>query len=895
MIWKPRNIPSSKVLDDLKTSAYGLSSEESSQRLQKHGANIVPEKKQRHILEIFLEQFSSPLVYILLIISVVSLFLGKYLDAVVIAVIVFVNGLLWCIQEYKAEKSIQALRKMLLVEAKVYRNNALMQIDASLLVPWDIIFVEEGDRIPADARILSPKNFSMIESSLTGESYAVSKNDSVLPEETPVADCKNMIRMSTFVAQGACTAVVTSTWINTIIGQIASDLQSMTGEPSSFQRKVAQLSKHIAIIACIAAFINLIIGRIHGTPRMENIKFAVASLVSWIPEWLPAILALVLAIGAKQLARKNAIVRTLTATETLGAVTTIATDKTWTLTQNTMTIQEMVSASWIQVRIDGSWRSPEGSFYYEEKLVHPTFDPAILFMTKMCSIRHKSVVTHIPEDNTYKVIGDPTEAALNVVWQKAWFTKENLHTEFPLADELSFQAEYKMSASLVSWDDTPTVFALGATEQLLNRCTHRYDGVSTHKLTPAKQQSIQESMVLPSAQWKRVLGLSFKHISRNTIQPEEDFSNMVFVWYIVMTDPLRPEVKDAVEKCQQAWIRILMLTGDHKSTATAIAQELWLLNENSLIYSEEELAEMDEKQLYKILPHLAVCARCTPRRKMQILGMLQKKGEIVAMTGDGVNDAPALKKANVGIAMWKMGTDVARESAEIILMDDNFATIVTAIEHGRIIFNNIKKSCNIALNRIFSGIWCLAGMMMMSETIPFIAIQLLRLNLVTETITGIWLAFEKAEWNELSGRMNTLNEPFISWKTLPFLLVNATAMIALTLGVYYRFISQGSSHLYASTVAFLIIYFTQFFNLFNLRSFSISFFRLNTNRVIRGGMIVSVIFQCLALYWAPLQQILQFSAVPREVFVTMFALSASVLFVGEVYKRINSYRRVHVQ
>jgi len=881
------NLSPNDALTYLASQSVGLSSSTVDQKRQEFWFNELPRAKTTHRVMMFLNQFNNPLVMILLVIGWWSAYMGKIVDTIVIGIVVTLNALIGAIQEYKAQRSITALSSLVIPVAKVFRDGVLIQIPAREIVPGDIISLEEGDTIPADARLISVKNFSTIEASLTWETTSVNKIIDILPESTSLADRKNMVWMGTFVARGSAYALVTATGKYSIIGSIAQTMNTITTSVSNFEIKISGLTKYITLLALAAACITGIIWWFKGFPMIDLVSLSIASLISGIPEWLPAILSLVLAIWARAMAAQHAIVRSLTATETLGAVSVICTDKTGTLTYNTMTVKNIWLPNWDTIYVRGAWWSSLGWFEHKKNPINHTNNPTLdrcLHAATLCS----AAVVHDEWNDTFQIVWDPTEAALVVLGTKAWYSKQSLEPLYRIIDDLPFSSDLKMRATLVTCDDgTNELFVIGASEIVWERSSH----LSTQEWSQLKNDTddhrFHENLMTGTRDAMRLLGIASKKVSDTTINPDH-LTDLVWLGMVWIVDPIRAEVPEAIINCKQAWMRVIMLTWDHKQTAIAIWQRIWLIDDTYTdALSEDEIENLSTQEFADRLTRCNIFARCTPQRKLLILELLQNQGHIVAMTGDGVNDAPALKKAHVGIAMGKIWTDVAREAAQIVLADDNFATIVTAIKHGRIIYNNVRKSANLALNRIIAWIGCIWWIMILGDNLPFIAIQLLWLNLVTETITGIWLAFEWSEGDELKGKPITLSHGLIWSDTLPFLLWNAVLMITLTIGTYRYFVTfTDESAMYSSTAAFLVLYLTQFANLLNLRSFKkgIRELWLFSNPVIIWWIIVSILLQSLALYLPFLQNALQFTALSPLHIGILIILSSLVWLWGEAYK-----------
>jgi P-type Ca2+ transporter type 2C len=868
-----------KVLLNTNSNLEGLSELDASRNIEQFGYNEITKKDTKPAFMIFLQQFNNPLVYILLAVCVISFGLGKIVDGSVVFVVVFVNALVSFVQELKAEQSVKALGGLVVATARVLRDNNILQIPSREVCVGDILILEEGDAICADARIVSVKNFSTSESSLTGESYSIPKNLEVLDEKADLGDRKNMVWSGTFVASGSAKAVVVNTGDFTVIGGIATSVQNIVNE-SEFTKKIGTLGKQISLLALFFAFLNFLVGIAIGKDWQENLVFAISSLVSGIPEGLPAILTLVLAIGANKMSAQNAIVRKLYSTETIGSVNVIATDKTGTLTQNTMTVNQLFTTD-DEVNITGEGWSFEGNLTNTTSTdLGETTHKAL----QIATICNKAKVEFLPEK--IEVIGDPTEAGLYVLGQKAGLSKQNLENQYAILDDYAFNSNLKMRGTVVQNKISGGVemFVVGAGEQVLEKCTHILDKTLINLQDTTKQMWLDKIENL-SQGGVRVLALAYKNFSKNEVD-EVDFCELVFVGMVCLLDPIRPEVPVAVAKCKTSGIRVIMMTGDHKSTALAIAKKANIVdNDCTISYNESDLSAMTDEEFEQAVLECNVFARCTPDRKLRILQTLQKFGQIVAMTGDGVNDGPALKQSDVGISMGIAGTDVARESSEIVLADDNFATIIKAVQWGRVIFNNIQKACLISLNRTLVGMLSILILTIILKDLPFSSVQLLWLNLVTETIIGIGIAFEKGTGEELD-KVHEGNN-ILSLKNMPLLLVNTICMVTVTVGTYYYFNTFNPA--LAQTASFMVLYFSQFWNLFNFRSTTKSVFSIGlfSNTVINIGVVVSLVLQSIVVYTS-LNTFFKFEPLTAVTFAGLLALSSTVLVFGEIYKYLLS-------
>jgi len=889
-----------KTLTEFSSHPEGLTLKEAASRLQKFGANEIPEKKAVHPVFIFLKQFHSWLIYILIGAAVFSFFTGHMFDVYIILAVLLFNACMGFIQESKAEKAIRALKKLVVPFAKVIRGGELFKIPAKELVQGDIILLAQGDRIPADARLLELKNFRTMEAALTGESLPIDKDLKELPEKTPLADQKNMIWLGTFVTVGQAKAIVVATGPKTALGQIAESLEKIEPPKTHFKVKTDLLAKQMAIIAFGCVFILLLVELFISHLGFENaFRFAVAALVSAIPEGLPVVLVIVLAIGAHRMAKKNAIVRNLQATETLGVADVIATDKTGTITQNTMEAEKIILLGQEEITVSGDGWKPKGEFIQKEKVFFPLEN---LRLRKLLHIACICNNARLVKEESYKIIGDPTEGALVVLAEKAGLKKEVLLEKEKIIDDLPFNPELKYGASLaILTEEEATkkeIYVVGAPEAVLEICTS-WLGEKEKKLTLKEKKEILKQIENLAKKGLRVLGLAYKTVSSETEKLAEDLiKNLIFVGVVGMKDPPRPEVKEAIAKAKTAGIRIIMKTGDHKETALAIAREIGLIDEEGigenkypLVLTERELEKLSEKEFDSTVKHVSVFARLTPQMKLKILESLQKQGYIVAMTGDGVNDAPALKRADIGIAMGQIGTDVARESSSMVLADDNFASIINAIEEGRTVFTNVKQVSLFLITTNLAEIATLIisliiGAYLWGETLLIILpVTIIFMNLVTDGFADVALACEPRHENVLKGPPRKKGENILSKDIFPFLVLMVVIMTVLTIFIFKTFMLNDSLEK-ARAGAFAVMAITQLFNVFNMRSLSQSIFKIGffSNKFIVGGQLAAISLITLSLFWQPLAEKFSFEILSLSEFLIIILLSSLVLWVGELYK-----------
>lgn len=762
-----------------------------------------------------------------------------------------------------------------------------MQIDAKHLVPGDIIIIEEGDKIPADARIITATNFRTIESSLTGESSSVDKDINTLKSDTPIGDRRNMVWMSTLCVAGKGTAIVTSTGEQTAIGQIAYEIKNVKEEKSHFEQITDALAKQMGMIALLGSLIIFIVGYfINQIEFREIFLFSIASLVSAIPEGLPAMLTIVLALGASKMAQKKAVVRDLKAAETLGVVNVIATDKTGTLTQNVMNVEVVQLANGDKFNITGKGWTTKGDFLQNNANVNVKDFSSLVKLLKISYLSNSSQIQY--SEDKKNIIGDPTEAALKVLASKSKIV-EDLEEE--IVFDMNFSTDKKYRATIIKSNTGYELFVVGAPEILLKRSAY-YLNNKEEQLIPPKQQEFEDDIKKLSQQSYRAIGFAYKTVNStlNTIE-DEIVKDLTFVGFVGMKDPARPEAKDAVLKAKHAGIRVIMLTGDHKDTAFAIAKEVGIAGNNDQALTEEDLLNMSEEEFSLAAKSVNVFARLTPYTKLRIAKELQQHGYVIAMTGDGVNDAPALKQADIGISMGIIGTDTAREASEIILTDDNFATIVKAIEEGRRVFNNVRRSSTFLVTTNVAEQITILLTILLKLPLPLIPAQILWLNLVTDGVSNIALATEQEHGTELKRAPRKKNEGILTKQTVLFVFAMSVVMMVLTFIFYTRYLPQGIEA--ARTVAFLCMSFTQLFNSFNLRSFSKSVFSLGifSNKFLLYGFLLSVLLNVIAVYTPFFRSLLSFDYIEPITVFTILILSSSVLWLGEVYKFILSRLR----
>jgi len=855
------NKSSKEVIEEFNSSESGLDNDSAKRRLQKYGFNEIKRVRKINALKIFIRQFKSFIIYILLAAVIISLVARENVDAVVIGVILIINAILGFVQEYKAEKAIEALKKLVTFKVKVKRNNRLELIDAMEIVPGDILVAEAGDKIAADARLIAAYNLETQEASLTGESTPVVKTSSILSGKLIISDQKNMLFSGTNASKGKGEAVVTGTGMNTEIGKIAEMIQE--GEKETFlQKKLQYLGKWLGIAVIIITIIVFITGILRNEINIIHmLLIAVALAVAAVPEGLPAVVTICLALGVQRMVKKNVLVRRLPSVETLGSTTVICTDKTGTLTKNEMTVKEIFVNNKI-IHVKGVGYNIKGDFLFNDKKINPK---ETQLLTKIGLLCNDSEL----EGN--EVVGDPTEAALIVSAQKSGLEKE-LKDKIKRINEIPFDSKRKRMTTVHLIDSKKIAFMKGAPDVILNLCSHININGKVKKLDNKKKKDILKKNEQFADDALRVLGFAYKEI-KDKVKEE----NFIFVGLQGMIDPPRDEVIEAVRKCKKAGIRVVMITGDHKNTAVAIGKRIGLKG-NAV--TGEEITDLD-----KIIDNVDIYARVNPEHKVKILETLKKKGEVVAMTGDGVNDAPALKKSDIGIGMNITGTEVAKESSDMLLLDDNFASIVNAIEEGRGIYDNIKKFVEYLLSSNLGEILTIFAAILIGLPLPLVAIQILWINLLTDGFPALALSVDPAEKDVMERKPRKKSEKIITNSAAARIFLVGLIMMLGTLFVFNMFLDN---EIYARTMAFSTLMMFQMFNVLNVRSKYTSFKRLFNNKWLWVAIISSVLLNILVIY-TPLNAYFKTIPLTAVHWIYVVGISSCVLWFGEILKVLRKW------
>ncbi len=761
--------------------ASGLSETEANTRLEKYGPNVLPSGKKRTLFDRLKDQLIDPLVLLLIAASVISAFIGEVVDATAIIVIVVINTIIGVYQEYKAEQALEALKKLSAPVVKVVRDGVVKRVPADALVPGDVILLEAGDKVPADARLVEVFDLMVDESVLTGESQPVFKVSEPMPEDTPVPDRKNMVYMGTVVLKGRAKAVVVATGTATELGKIALSLTEIEEEKTPLQKKMAEFSAKLTLITLVIVVLVFAVGfwraGSHGIKAIvDNFMVAVSLAVAAVPEGLPAVMTLVLAVGVLEMARENAIVKRLAAVETLGSTTEICTDKTGTLTKNEMTVRFVKTPSGGYARVTGEGYEPVGEIEGKDT-------PELQWILKISALCNDAWL-YRDEEGRWVIEGDPTEGALLVLAVKGGVDIEELRRKCPRIGEIPFDSVRKMMTTINRCGNDVYAFSKGAVESVLKVSTRIQVGEEVREITDDDIREILNSAEEMAGRALRVLAFAYKPLESAEMEDVE--SEMIFVGLVGMMDPPRPEVPDAIRTCKTAGVRVAMVTGDHPITAVAIAREIGLIEDGEEeVITGKDLERMGDDELLEVVERVKVFARVTPEHKLRIVNALKARKHIVAMTGDGVNDAPALKRADIGVAMGMRGTEVAKEAADLILLDDNFATIVKAIRRGRIIYDNIRKFVQFLLSCNLGEV----AIVFLSEVIgwgsPFRPIHLLFLNLLTDSFPAIALGVEGPERDVMKRPPRNPEEPLLDRRMSYMMLVTATLITLTILGVYW--------------------------------------------------------------------------------------------------------------
>ncbi|HNT24918.1 MAG TPA: cation-translocating P-type ATPase [Anaerolineales bacterium] len=796
----------------LNTGPEGLNAVEAAKRLLESGPNELQAAHRVSPWEILLEQFKNVLILILLGATLISLFLGHGIESVVIAIIVLFAVVLGFVQEYRAERAIEALRQMAAPTATVLRDKTETKIPAREVVPGDVILLRTGDRVPADARLLETINLQIEEAALTGESVPVEKHTQALEKgDLPVGDRKNLVYAGTAVTYGRGRALVTATGMNTEFGKIAKMLQDVESGKTPLQQNLDKVGTVLARAALVVVAIIVALGLMRGQPFVEMLIFGIALAVAVVPEALPAVVTISLAIGVQKMVKRNALIRRLPAVETLGSTSVICSDKTGTLTKDEMTLRRLYCSGQM-IGISGAGYAPEGAFSVNgSSLGEPL--PALRQMLTAAVLASDTYLVQT-ESGSWDIKGDPTEGALVVAAAKAGLQKDALDAAHPRLQEIPFSSETKRMTTLHDAGGSMTAYAKGAPEVILAGCDFVLTEAGVAPLDDAARQNILAQAQAMAGEALRVLGIA----SKPNVTLETAERGMTFLGLAGMIDPPRPEAKAAIALCSEAGIRPVMITGDHPVTAQAVARELGLLQNGGRVVTGAELDEMSDEQLQSDVEDISVYARVSPSHKLRVVTAWQSRGHIAAMTGDGVNDAPALKKADIGIAMGITGTDVTKEAAAMTLTDDNFASIVAAVEEGRGVFGNIKKYLMYLLSSNIGEIGLMAGSALLGLPLPLTAVQILYVNLATDGLPALALSVDPPEKDLMKRRPRDPRTGIFTRPVITLMVLGGLWSMLINLGLFTWALNAGKSLEEAMTMTFVSLVLIQFFKAYNFRS-----------------------------------------------------------------------------
>jgi Ca2+-transporting ATPase len=804
-------LSSETVFAYLKSTPAGLTGAEAAQRLAEYGPNELQAAHRISPWRILFEQFKNVLILILLVATAISAFLGHGVEAIAITVIVLFAVLLGFVQEYRAERAIEALRQMAAPTATALRDGAEVEIPARDLVPGDIILLRAGDKVPADARLIEAVNLQIEEAALTGESVPVEKHAARLTNgELALGDRKNMAYAGTAVTYGRGRAVVVATGMNTEFGKVAQMLQTIETGKTPLQENLDKVGHALARAAFAVVAVIVALGLFRGQPFIEMLVFGIALAVAVVPEALPAVVTISLAIGVQRMVKRNALMRRLPAVETLGSTSVICSDKTGTLTKDEMTVRKIFVAGQMW-DVSGAGYEPHGQFSRDGLSVEPS-DPLKLLL-QAATLASDAHIVHSEADGRWHVKGDPTEGALVVAAAKAGMTKADLDLQFPRVNEIPFTSETKRMTTLHAAPEGVVAYSKGAPEVILDSCAQQLTEEGEAPLDAARREMILETARQMASEALRVLAVAYKPGA----SLENAENEMTFLGLVGMIDPPRPEAKAAIQTCEQAGIKPVMITGDHPLTAQAIARELGLLKTGRVV-TGTELEAMSEAEFEREVENIEVYARVSPAHKLRVVTALQKKGHVVAMTGDGVNDAPALKKADIGIAMGITGTDVTKEAAAMTLTDDNFASIVAAVEEGRVIFGNIKKYLMYLLSSNIGEIILMAGAALLGLPMPLTAVQILYVNLATDGLPALALSVDPPELDLMRRKPRNPRTGIFTRAVVTLMVVGGFWSAVINLGLFAWALNSGRSIEEARTMAFVSLVLIQFFKAYNFRS-----------------------------------------------------------------------------
>jgi magnesium-transporting ATPase (P-type) len=878
-------LDSTDILSKLESSEQGLSHHEIEERIKRYGLNKLAEEEKISKLRLLLHQFANPLIYILMTAAAVTTFLGEYIDVGVILAVVILNATIGYFQEYKAEESVRALKKMVVPKARVIREGKEKEIHSENLVPGDIVLLTSGVRVPADLRIFTAIELKIDEAMLTGESVPAEKMTTPIGEEHLIpGDQRNMAFMGTIVVSGRARGIVVETGTSTVLGSIAEEVREIGSVKAPLQEKTYQFAKSIGFIVLGASILLFVAGILVGEAAKDMFMTVVAAAVATIPEGLPIVVTIAMAIGVARMAKQNAVIRKLHAVETLGSTTVIGSDKTGTLTKNEMTVKLLYDGDHAY-EFTGSGYEPSG------EILHEGMPADVYEMTRLQHVLRIGLLCNesdvYEENGEYKIDGDPTEGALIVAAMKAGLIPTQERQRYQQRAVIPFESERGYMATLHAYEGKKFIYVKGAPEKVLDMCMSNIRGEPLEKiqLLHVANNFATEGLRVLAFAWKEAPD-ELEELTCREVERCESISGLMFAGFEGMIDPPRPEAIEAIENCNKAGIRVVMITGDHAITAKAIARKLGIADTESEVLTGKDLEDFSDSDLFEKVKAVSVFARVSPQHKLRITQQLKKHGHIVAVTGDGVNDAPALKEAHIGVAMGRSGTDVAKEASDMVLTDDNFASIFNAVKEGRIVFDNIRKVTFFLIPTGVAAILSILASVFMEIPIPYVPAQLLWINLATNGLQDVALAFEPGEIGVINRLPRNPEEGIMSR-----LLIKRTIIVGLIIsaGVVYNFtvaLNAGDSLERARTVALTTMVFFQFFQAWNSRSELQSVFKMNPlgNIFLFYSMIAAFFAQIAVIYVPVLQWVFRTEPLSGAEWLRILSVAVTVVIIVEMDK-----------
>lgn len=886
------HLPLDTLMTDLQVdSQQGLSESEAQQRLKQYGLNRLTPQRGKSPWRLLFEQVNQPLVYILLVAAAITGFLEEWVDSSVIFGVVLVNTIIGFIQESNALKAIDALSRVLTVSSTVLRNGQRRTIPATELTVGDVVVLQSGDKVPADLRLLQLRELQIDESALTGESVPVEKQLATLIKDTVLADRHNMAYSSTLVTYGSGFGIVVEVGDNTEIGRINSLLSNTIELETPLTKKISQFSSLLLWVILALAAVTFAVGVWRGQPLLDMFMASVALAVGAIPEGLPAALTITLAIGVSRMAKRNAIIRKLPAVETLGSTTVICSDKTGTLTQNQMTVQTVYAGGEL-FAVTGSGYTPDGDICLNGKTVAPLDYPTVMECLKAGLLCNDARL--IAENDNWRIEGDPTEAALLVAAHKAGLHHVHVSNAHPRLDAIPFESQHQFMATLHHNQaiDARHVYLKGSLESIIARCDKAFD--AQMQLIALDKTTLQQQVANLAAQGLRVLAFARAAHHYDAVQHGEVNSGLTFLGLQAMIDPPRPEAIASIAACYQAGIQVKMITGDHPITALAIAKQLGMQHTERVI-TGAELQAMAETDYPKLVETCAVYARIAPEQKLQLVQALQANRHIVAMTGDGVNDAPALRQANIGVAMGYGGTEVAKEAAAMVLTDDCFSTIEAAVEEGRGVFDNLIKFIVWTLPTNAGEGLVISAAIFTNVALPITPVQILWVNMSTAVLLGLMLAFEPKEPNLMSRKPRNPEDPILNGVLIFRICLVATLMLIGAFGLFEWELATGESLAAARTIAVNVFVFSEMFYLFNCRSLENSMFHVGvfSNLWVIAGAMCMTLLQLLFTYWSPMQKLFGSASFSPDQWLLILGVAMIIYLTVGLEKFVRRFLTTH--